>query len=263
MDATLVLISSLLYLLATVVYGTYLLRFENRYVNVAAVFLGFGAIVNLWASVHRLTNDLATFAAYDILLAVAGLTVVIFVVLLFRKPMPLVGAFLAPIATMVLYSLHVFGREAEVARRAVVSVITPIHIGASLVGFVVLVIAAAASALLIVQEYRLKTKKIPLGSGGNLPSLQRLEKISHRALVVGFPIYTIGVVLGAVWFVRGEGAGVTRHLIMAVFSWCVYAIALHARIVVGWKGRRAAIVTLVAFASALFVVFLSILRSGG
>jgi len=244
-------------------YGTYLLRFTDRYARVALAFLALGWITHVAAIVLRISEQGALFGPYDLLLLAPGAGIGVYLVTYLRRPNPLYGAFLSPLSTMVLYSLHVFSKEADAARRTVIELVTPIHIIASLLGFVVLTVATVAGVLIIIQEFRLKTKSNPLNPSRRLPALPTLEQFCHRSLLVGFPIYTVGVALGAVWFMRESDAGITRHFIMAAFSWVLYAATIHARIVVGWKGRRAAILTLIAFASALFVVFLSILRTSG
>jgi len=263
LDITLILAASLVYLLASVIYGAYLLRFAAKYARLAVAFLALGVVLNLAAVVIRGLENKLAFDAYNALLASAALVVIGFLVSLLRKPSHIVGAFIAPVATMILYSLHVFHKEASLGQRNVIDIVTPVHITASLVGFLVLTVSAVASALLIVQEFRLKKKTLHVGQAGGLPSLQTLEKVCHRSLVFGFPIYTVGVVLGMVWFLRDTDPGMTRHLIMAGFSWLLYGATLYARIVRGWQGRRAALLTLLAFASVLFVIFLSILRTGG
>ena len=255
----LVLAASLVYLLATIVYGMYLLRFDDRLHRAGVAIVGLGAAHQVAAIVARAATGRMSADAYDGFLALSAVAAIGFLLTQIKRSTPIVGAFLTPVLTMVLYSLHVFDREAQVARSAEVAVVTPIHIAASIIGFLVLGAAAAASALAVIQEYRLKTKRFALVGKSRLPPLTRLESFSHRALIVGFPIYTIGVALGAVWLAR-DPTPLSRHFVMATFSWAIYAATLQARVGFGWKGRRAALLTLVAFLSALFVVLLSALR---
>ncbi len=261
-DTALVLAASLTYLVATVIYGTYLLRFNPRFARMGRAVLALGVLLNLLALAVRGTAGQLGLEAYDLFLSLSALTGVGYIFWEWKSHSPLLGAFLTPVLTMVTYSLHVFRYESGVARSAELEIITPVHIAASVLSFLILAISALAAATEVVQEYRLKTKRVKLAMGRQLPSLRRLERISHRALLIGFPIYSIAMALGAVWFVQGDESNVTRHFIMAAFSWLLYAVTIHARVVIGLKGRKAAMLTLAAFLSALFVALLSILRTG-
>jgi len=261
-DTTLVLAASLTYLLATVVYGVYLLRFDERLSSTGLALMGLGLALTGSAAAVRIAQGQFLFHLYEgFLILTLGLGAAYFGLAL-RKKVTLAGAIVAPIITMLTYSLHVFHAESGTVLSEEVAVITPIHIAASFVGFAILGVSAGASVLIIIQEYRLKKKRISLSYAGRLPSLSSLEQFAHRTLIAGFPIYSVGMALGAVWFARSAAPTVTRHLIMASFSWLLYALLVHARITTGLRGRRAAVLTLSAFASALFVVFLSALRTG-
>ncbi|MFT7624216.1 MAG: ABC-type uncharacterized transport system permease subunit [Myxococcota bacterium] len=260
MGDTLVLAASLVYLAATVAFGAYLMRFSQPFARAGVIAVTIGLTLNVAAVVTRVLVGDAELGVYDLMLLGCALLVAGWLLIRFKRPSPLVGAFLTPVVTMVMYGLHVFQYEAALIRTEVAWV-TPIHKVTSYIGFAVFAVAAGASVLQIAQEWRLKTKRLQLNAPSRLPSLPRLEKIAHRALVVGFPIYSVGMVLGAIWFADGESP-VTRHFIMASFSWALYAVTLHARLVIGLQGRRAAVLTLTAFVTALFVVVLSILRMG-
>lgn len=262
-DTALVLAASLTYLVATVVYGAYLLRFAARFARVGRVVVAVGVVLNVGAAVLRAASGRMAFGTYDVFLVCSALAGLAFLAWEFRSHSPLLGSFLTPVLTMVTYSLHVFDYEAGFSRSAELGIITPVHIGSSILGFLVFAVSAGASALEVIQEYRLKTKRLKLMAKTRLPSLSRLSRISHRALIIGFPIYSVGMALGAIWFSRSPDGALTRHFIMALFSWVLYAVTLHARVVIKLKGRRAAILTLAAFVSALFVALLSILRIGG
>ena len=262
MDTTLVLAASLTYLLATIVYGAYLLHFDDRIVSVALATMGLGLALTLSAFGVRVAQGSFALGMYDAFLALAVIIAVFHLGTMLMKRAPLSGAFLSPILTMLTYSLHVFHRESGAELSAEVAIVTPIHIAASLGGFAIFGVSASAAMLSVLQEYRLKKKQISLIGGTRIPSLQTLEKVAHYTLIVGFPIYSVGMALGAVWFTQVATPSVTRHLIMASFSWVLYAFLIHARVTVGLRGRKAALLTLAAFASALFVVLLSALRMG-
>jgi ABC-type transport system involved in cytochrome c biogenesis permease subunit len=96
-----------------------------------------------------------------------------------------------------------------------------------------------------------------------LPSLQVLDRMNHRAIVIGWVFLTVGIVVGAIWAAQaqgGYGAADPRvqamHLqdpkiFVALVSWMVYSFELFAARRIGWGGRRAAYLSALGFAIVL------------
>jgi cytochrome c-type biogenesis protein CcsB len=90
-----------------------------------------------------------------------------------------------------------------------------------------------------------------------LPSATALDSWSYRFVMIGFPIWTFGVICGAIW---GEQAwsrywGWDPKETFAFITWVIFAIYLHARVTYGWKEKRAAIITAFGFAAILFTLY--------
>lgn len=87
-----------------------------------------------------------------------------------------------------------------------------------------------------------------------LPSMDALDTFNYKVIAVGFPLLTLGIVLGAVWAATAWGRpwGFDPKETWSAITWLIYAIYLHARYLAGWKGRRAAILSLIGFAGVLF-----------
>ncbi|HLL23497.1 MAG TPA: cytochrome c biogenesis protein CcsA [Kofleriaceae bacterium] len=136
-----------------------------------------------------------------------------------------------------------------------------IHISLATIGVGVFALASALSAIYLVEERALKKKKfdaIAFRTKG--APLESLDRLANRLIWVGFPIFTVALVLGAVWVSRlGESLDRPEYPLAAV-TWFAYAGLLIARQVYGWRGRRAARWTLVGFAAALLVLAIYLLR---
>lgn len=136
-----------------------------------------------------------------------------------------------------------------------------VHIVLATVGVAVFALASVLSAIYLAEDRALKKKKFDGAAfkDGGAP-LEALDRISHRLIWVGFPIFTIALVLGAVWVSRlGEGFGRIEYVLAAV-TWIAFATLLVARQIYGWRGRRAARLTLEGFASALAVLVIYLIR---
>ena len=86
-----------------------------------------------------------------------------------------------------------------------------------------------------------------------LPPLETLDQLSLRAVTIGFPFYTIALLLGTIQALKGGGAVKLAYLLAAV-SWVIYAVVLQARLTAGWRGKRAAFMTVAGLVAVLTVV---------
>jgi ABC-type transport system involved in cytochrome c biogenesis permease subunit len=97
-----------------------------------------------------------------------------------------------------------------------------------------------------------------------LPSLQVLDRMNQRAIVIGWVFLTIGLMVGGIWAAQargGYGAGDPRvqaisledpKIFVALFCWFVYSFELFAARRIGWGGRRVAYLSALGFVIVLF-----------
>jgi ABC-type transport system involved in cytochrome c biogenesis permease subunit len=85
-----------------------------------------------------------------------------------------------------------------------------------------------------------------------------MDSVSYRCVAVGFPLFTLGgLVFGMVWAYKAWGTywSWDPKEVWSLITWFVFALYLHTRIVMGWKGKRSAIIALLGFLAALFTYF--------
>jgi cytochrome c-type biogenesis protein CcsB len=124
-----------------------------------------------------------------------------------------------------------------------------VHIALALVGIAAFVLNFASATMYLLQERQLKGKR-PGTMYYRLPPLETLDRLAYRALALGFPFLTTGIVLGALW-ARTAWGGVFVFDPLAAMSfvaWIIYAATLAGRTVAGWRGRRAAYFGILGFA---------------
>ena len=87
-----------------------------------------------------------------------------------------------------------------------------------------------------------------------LPSIEQIDRLTYRTIVFGFPVWTFGVIAGAIWADQAWGRywGWDPVETWAFITWVFYAAFLHARATAGWRGRRAHYIQLLGFASLMF-----------
>jgi cytochrome c-type biogenesis protein CcsB len=108
----------------------------------------------------------------------------------------------------------------------------------------------------------------PHGADGilrRLPGPADLDRLAYRTIVFGFPVWTFGVMAGAIWadYAWGSYWSWDPTETWAFITWVVYACFLHARATAGWRGRRAAVIQLAGFCCVVFnVLVVSLLIPG-
>lgn len=136
-----------------------------------------------------------------------------------------------------------------------------IHIMLAVTGVALFGIATVLAMLYLLENRSLKKKQLDsLVFKGNAAPLDKLDRIAHRLVLAGFPIFTVAVVLGMVW-VSQRGSGFDRpEYPFAIASWATFAALIVARTVYGWRGRRTANLTLAGFAAAVIVLVIYLAR---
>jgi ABC-type uncharacterized transport system permease subunit len=177
-----------------------------------------------------------------------------------RYRLTLAGVVVLPIALMLLIA----ARLSPVGDTSVdLSALGRIHIVLATVGVGVFALASALAGIYLLEERSLKRKDfdaIAFKTKG--APLESLDRLMHRLVWVGFPMFTIAMVLGVVWTARrGDGWGRPEHLI-ALVTWIVFGGLLVTRTAYGWRGRRTARLTLIGFAAALVVLAIYLVRRG-
>jgi cytochrome c-type biogenesis protein CcsB len=128
-----------------------------------------------------------------------------------------------------------------------------IHVSAAIIsGGVFLLANVIAGAFLILDSMEKKGERAPWAK--RLPSLDVLDQLSYRLVAFVFPLWTFAVIAGAIWAESAWGRywGWDPKETWAFITWVAYAAYLHARVTVGWRGRRAAWLCIFAGSTFLF-----------
>jgi len=126
------------------------------------------------------------------------------------------------------------------------------HIGLIFTGYAALVLSFCASVLYLIQQHSLKSKR-PNGILSRLPALEDIDQIGYRALLLGFPFMTLGLIAGSVVAESTYGRIDFQDpkILLSLLMWAVYLIMVYTRWIAGWRGRKAAVMASVAFAAAV------------
>jgi cytochrome c-type biogenesis protein CcsB len=89
------------------------------------------------------------------------------------------------------------------------------------------------------------------------PDVKTLDEINYKAIALGFPFLSVGIITGAIWANEAWGTywSWDPKETWSLITWLVYAAFLHARFARGWAGKRTAVLSIVGFLATLFTYF--------
>jgi cytochrome c-type biogenesis protein CcsB len=219
-----------------------------------------GAIASRGLSVHRLPWG----NMYEFTLALTFAAVAAFLVILTRQRARFLGVFLmAPVVLALGLAVLVLYVPAAPLMPALHSYWLAIHVTAAIVASGVFIVGTAATVMFLVADrYALASKA---GKPVRFTALARmmpdpgvLDRTAYRAFAFAFPIWTFAVIAGAIWaeYAWGHYWQWDPKETWAFITWIVYACYLHARATAGWRGRKAAYVAMLGFATIIFNFFI-------
>lgn len=136
---------------------------------------------------------------------------------------------------------------------------TLVHAGLLILAAAGVCVGGVASVMYLAQARRLR-EKVPPQQGMRLLSLERLEEMNRRAITLAFPLLTAGLLIGLFRVApRLPAAPVWTdpRVVGSAVLWVVFAILLYLRYGARLRGRRVALLTIVAFVLLLFTLVAS------
>jgi cytochrome c-type biogenesis protein CcsB len=128
------------------------------------------------------------------------------------------------------------------------SVLLSFHVAAAVIAY-----GAFAVGFGLAVVYLIQTQSRPSSS----PQMETIDRISYQSVIIGFPFLTLTIILGAVWaeIAWGRYWGWDPKETASLVTWLLYTVYLHARIMRGWYGKKAAVLLIIGFCAVLFTFF--------
>src|SRR5713226_3874485 len=128
--------------------------------------------------------------------------------------------------------------------------ILTIHVSMAIFAYALFSISFGAALIVLAQS----------GEGQRfrwLPSAEAADELGYKAVIVGFPLLALTLILGAYWanYAWGHYWSWDPKETSALVTWLIYAVYLHARGIRGWHGKRAAWLLTLGFAATLFTYY--------
>lgn len=273
-------VTTISYMASTVIFLAYLAS-KNKTVGFAgtlAAIFGFvvqtTAIALRWKESYDMGRGHAPLSnLFESVVFFSWTIILIFLILDFKYKYRAVGFFVVPFALLgMAWAQLGLDSGIEPLVPALQSNWLLYHVITCFLGYAAFAVACGLSIMYLIRE-RQEDSSAGSPAGGIIsmfPSIKVLDDLNYKAIMIGFPLLTLGIVTGAAWanYAWGTYWSWDPKETWSLIVWFVYAAFLHARITRGWVGRRAAILSVVGFAATIFCylgvnLFLSGLHSYG
>ncbi len=265
-ESTLFTIAFVAYVLALLVYFAALFARRDRWAGGGLVLAVIGFLFHTAALVLRtVASGHAPFTNMFESLSFLSWAIVLALVVFGRSArVSRLGPYLMLIvvALVALASSPLMPKEATPLVPALQSYWLWLHVSVTMLGEAFFAVAFVASLLFIaapaVDFLRRHLPWLRIRAVNVEEKKARLDALAYRAVAVGFPLFTLGgLIFGMVWAYRAWGSywSWDPKEVWSLITWFVFALYLHTRIVMGWKGKRSALVAIIGFLAALFTYF--------
>jgi cytochrome c-type biogenesis protein CcsB len=128
--------------------------------------------------------------------------------------------------------------------------ILTLHVSMAIFAYALFSVAFGAGLIILIQG----------GEGRRfawLPSAEAADELGYKAVIVGFPLLALNLILGAYWasYAWGHFWSWDPKETSALVTWLIYAVYLHARGIRGWRGKRVGWLLVLGFAATLFTYY--------
>jgi len=247
-ESTLFAITFILYIISAFFYLGFLFSKKSGWDKTGSAMAIAGLILHTAALIVRtIESGHAPFTnMYESLSFLSWASVLAFVIIDKKFKIPKIGPYimLIVIGLVALASSPLMPKETAPLVPALQSYWLWLHVSVTLFGEAFFAVAFVTSIMYL--------------SAKEVDKKDKWDSVSYRCVAVGFPVFTLGgLVFGMVWAYKAWGTywSWDPKEVWSLITWFVFALYLHTRIVMGWKGKRSAVIAIIGFLAALFTYF--------
>jgi cytochrome c-type biogenesis protein CcsB len=256
-----------LYLFCTVLYFTFL-AFRSRKLGTLAMtvtgialLLHTTAILWRWVESYQLGFGHAPLSnMYESLVFFSWCITLLYLLVEWRMKSRIIGVFAMPFSFLAIaYAALAPGMSDRIDPLipALQSNWLHAHVITCFLSYASFAISFAVSIMYLIKAPKKEGGEPETGPIAFFPSLESLDELIYKTIVVGFPLLTIGIITGAAWANYAWGAywSWDPKETWSLITWFVYAVFLHARFTREWRGKRTAFLSLIGFVAVIFTYF--------
>ncbi|MBE0406889.1 cytochrome C assembly family protein [Psychrobacter sp. AOP22-C1-22] len=242
------LLAGMAYLLVSIHIGWALIQNKPIYKSISLGLLSIGMLAHATLLYpHVVTLYGLNFNLFNIISLISLFFLFFYVMFSLYRPIVSLGILAAPTAFIGM----VVGYIGRAPYRPItdISIGLEAHILLSLAAYCVLLMAAVQALFLRLQIRELKHQSIHRFWVNKLPSLQSMESLLFDMLLVGFVLLSIalGIGIGIIYVEDLMAQHLAHKTVFSLLSWLLFGALLLGNWRAGWRGKRAANITIYAF----------------
>jgi len=267
-------IVTFVYLAAMVVYVAYLAFRKPIIVQVATIIVTAGwlaqtaAIGMRWYESYQLGIGHAPMSnLYESLVFFSWTIILLYLFIQYKYKIKILGAFVTPFAFLGMAYASISPNVNETIQPLVPALQSNwliSHVVTCFLGYAAFAVSCGVSCTYILKK-RYEERQATGGVLGAFPASAVLDELVYKTIAIGFPLLTIGIVTGAAWanYAWGTYWSWDPKETWSLITWFIYAAFLHARVTRGWRGVKAAVLSIIGFVAVIFTYLgVNLLLSG-
>ncbi len=259
-------ITAAAYVVGTVIFTAYLFKHAPRLVTTGKYVLCAGFVAHSATILARWIEAGRTPATnfHESLTFFAWVTVGVYLLFFRKYKLSVLGAFVTPFALLLLITAAFMSRDITPLHPMLESNWLPVHIVIAFLGNAFFALSFFIGLMYIIQDGYLKRRKLE-GIYYVLPSLNVLDDLGYKCISIGFSLLTLTIITGAIWsqYTIGSYFELKHRQIFSLIAWILYAALLHGRMTSGWRGRKASIISCIAFGVLIASYLIINILAGG
>ncbi|HBP64247.1 MAG TPA: c-type cytochrome biogenesis protein CcsB, partial [Desulfosporosinus sp.] len=232
-------------------------RLATFFTIIALIADTFAIILRMITSGHPPLSN-----GYEFLLTFVGGILAVYLFAEFRYKLRSLGAFVMPIPCLLLmFIIMSMGPEERIAQAvppALKSQWLTFHVITAMFAYGAFAVSFGLGIMYLLKLSKEGNgEKLSQGIVSRFPSLEVLDELAYKVVGFAFPLLTLCIITGAIWanYAWGTYWSWDPKETWSLITWIIYAGYLHARLMYGWKGKRAAWMAVFGFAAVLFTFF--------
>ena len=262
LSSTFLGITTFIYMLCMALYFSYLFFRNDKYSKVITAVAILGFLFNTaglglrWYESYKIGyGHIPLSNMYESMVSLSWTTVLLYLILEFRYKVKSLGALIFPIVSIAMayaYFSDKVGSEISPLVPALQSNWLTYHVMTCFIAYSAFAVSFGSSIVYLIKSGKPDNSKNPKEE--ILPSLKILDDIIYKTIAIGFLLLGVGIITGAVWanYAWGTYWSWDPKETWSLITWFIYAAFIHARLTRGWRGKKAAIISIVGFLSVLF-----------
>ncbi len=262
MSSTFLGITTFIYLLCMALYFSYLFFRNEKYSKVISAVAILGLLFNTaglglrWYESYKIGyGHIPLSNMYESLVSLAWTTVLLYLILEFRYKVKALGALVFPIVSIAMAYASLsddVATEIQPLVPALQSNWLTYHVMTCFIAYSAFAVSFGSSIVYLIKSWTPSNEKNTKEE--LLPSLKILDEIIYKTIAIGFLLLGVGIITGAVWanYAWGTYWSWDPKETWSLITWFIYAAFIHARLTRGWRGKKAAIISIIGFSCVLF-----------